>query len=278
VLAALFLVPIPMRTTAQGVVWLPDEGFVRVGADGFVDRVVAKQGGRVKPGEVLIEMSDVELATELKVLEARVRELEARHREQVVSDRVRAEIIDEERRFAAQSLERAQERARELVIKSKGEGEFVYPRAPDAPGRFLKKGELLGHVVNNDAIIVRAVVSQQDIDLVRSATRGVEIRLAEDLPGAIRASLRRVVPSATDQLPTAALGTQGGGAVPVDPSDRDGRKAMQRFFQVDVELPHDGRAPRVGGRAYVRFDHGWEPLGFQWYRRARQLFLSRFNV
>jgi len=278
VVAALFIVPIPMRTTAQGVVWLPDEGFVRVGADGFVDRVVAKQGARVTPGEVLIEMSDVELATELKVLEARVRELDAKHREQVVVDRVRAEIIDEERRFAAQSLERAQERARELVIKAKAEGEFVYPGAPDAPGRFLKKGDLLAHVVNADAIIVRAVVSQQDIDLVRNATRAVQLRLAEDLPETIRGAVKRVVPSATDQLPSAALGTQGGGAMAVDPGDRDGRKSVQRFFQVDVELPHDGRALRVGGRAYVRFDHGWEPLGVQWYRRARQLFLARFNV
>lgn len=275
---AVFMVPIPMRTTAQGVVWLPDEGFVRVGADGFVDRVLAQQGGWVKPGEVLIEMSDIELATERKVLEARVRELDAKHREQAASDRVRAEIIDEERRFAVQSLERVRERARELVIKAKAEGEFVYPRASDAPGRFLKKGELLAHVVNTDAIIVRAVVSQQDIDLVRNATRGVEIRLAEHVPRTIRASLKRVVPSASDQLPTAALGTQGGGAVAVDPSDRDGRKAMQRVFQVDVELPRGDRSPRVGGRAYVRFDHGWEPLGAQWYRRARQLFLARFNV
>jgi len=275
---AVFLVPIPMRTTAQGVVWLPDEGFVRVGADGFVDRVPAKPGGWVKPGDVLVEMSDIELATELKVLEARVRELDAKHREQAATDRVRAEILDEERRFAAQNLERGRERARELVIASKAEGEFVYPRASDAPGRFLKKGELLAHVVNTDAIIVRAIVSQQDIDLVRNATRGVEIRLAEHVPHTIRASLKRVVPSATDQLPTAALGTQGGGAVAVDPSDREGRKAMQRVFQVDVELPRGERAPRVGGRAYVRFDHGWAPLGVQWYRRARQLFLARFNV
>lgn len=278
VLAALFVVPVPMRTTAQGVVWLPDEGFVRVGADGFVERVVARPGDWVKPGAVLVEMSDVELATELKVLEARVRELDAKHREQIVSDRVRAEIIDEERRFAAQSLERAQERARELVIKAKAEGEFVYPGAPDAPGRFLKKGDLLAHVVNADAIIVRTVVSQQDIDLVRNATRAVQLRLAEDLPATIRGALRRVVPSATDQLPSAALGTQGGGALAVDPGDREGRKSAQRFFQVDVELPHDGRILRVGARAYVRFDHGWEPLGVQWYRRARQLFLARFNV
>ena len=53
---------------------------------------------------------------------------------------------------------------------------------------------------------------------------------------------------------------------------------MQKWFQVDVELAGEKRPVHVGGRAYVRFDHGWEPLGFQWYRDARQLFLSRFNV
>ena len=34
----------------------------------------------------------------------------------------------------------------------------------------------------------------------------------------------------------------------------------------------------VGGRAYVRFDHGWQPLAVQWYLTLRQLFLARFNV
>jgi hypothetical protein len=34
----------------------------------------------------------------------------------------------------------------------------------------------------------------------------------------------------------------------------------------------------VGGRAYIRFDLGWQPIGYQWYRNARQLFLSRLNV
>ena len=278
VIALFFVIPIPMRTTAQGVVWLPEEGFARAGADGFVEKVVAKPGAWVKPGDTLIETSDVLLLTELKVLEGRVTELEAKVREQVVNDRVRAEILDEERRFAVQNLERAKERAAELTIKAKADGEFVLPRAPDMPGRYVKKGELLAHVVNSDAIIVRAIVSQQDIDLVRNSTRGVEVRLVEHIADTVRASMKRVVPSASEQLPTAALGTQGGGQVVVDPGDKEGRKAVQRYFQVDVELPAAARALHVGARAYVRFDHGWEPLGFQWYRRARQLFLSRFNV
>jgi putative peptide zinc metalloprotease protein len=121
-------------------------------------------------------------------------------------------------------------------------------------------------------------VSQQDIDLVRNRTQRVDVRLAEHIAHPVKASLKRIVPSATDQLPSAALGTNGGGTAAVDPGDKEGRKTMQKWFQVDVELPQEDRRLHIGGRAYVRFDHGWEPLGLQWYRRARQLFLSRFNV
>jgi putative peptide zinc metalloprotease protein len=45
-----------------------------------------------------------------------------------------------------------------------------------------------------------------------------------------------------------------------------------------IELTVDEPVNRLGGRTYVRFDHGTEPLGFQWYRRVRQLFLRQFNV
>jgi putative peptide zinc metalloprotease protein len=34
----------------------------------------------------------------------------------------------------------------------------------------------------------------------------------------------------------------------------------------------------VGQRVRLRFDHGFEPIGFQAYRSFRQLFLRLFNV
>ena len=47
------------------------------------------------------------------------------------------------------------------------------------------------------------------------------------------------------------------------------------MYLVDLTLP--GHAlERVGGRAWVRFDHGSEPLAMQAYRRAAQLFLQHF--
>ena len=96
--------------------------------------------------------------------------------------------------------------------------------------------------------------------------------------GMTQGAIRRLVPGATEQLPTTALGSEGGGQIVVDPRDPKGVTAVQKVFQVDVELPASAARLNVGGRAYVRFDHGWQPLAVQWYLALRQLFLARFNV
>ena len=278
VLALFFALPVPFRTTAEGIVWVPEEGMARAGADGFIEQVVAKPGSQVKPGDVLVQMRDLDLATEVAIQEARLAELDAKHREAYQLEPVKAQIIDEERQYVASTLARAKERLGELTIVARTDGEFVLPRAEDLAGRHVRKGELVAHVVNKANTVVRTVVNQSDVDLVRNLTRRVDVRLAESIPDAREATVKRVVPSATEELPSAALGTAGGGRVTVDPADKEGRKALEKVFLIDVDLPVAERPLSLGGRAYVRFDLGWEPIGWQWYRRARQLFLSRFNV
>ena len=93
------------------------------------------------------------------------------------------------------------------------------------------------------------------------------------------ARIVREVPAGRDDLPSKALGGPGGGALPVDPRDPQGMKTLQRVFQVDIELPTSaGFAVTFGSRAYVRFDHYWEPVGKQIWRRARQLLLSQLRA
>jgi putative peptide zinc metalloprotease protein len=279
VVAAISLAPVPFRTRAEGVVWLPDEAFVRVGSEGFVERVVARPGARVHRGDVLIVCRDPVLAGRIEVLQARLRELEARYAEQAPVDRVKAEIINEELRYVTEDLARARQRAAALVILSGAAGIFVAPLAEDLSGRFVRQGELLAHVVDLNAITVRTVVRQGEIDLVRHRTRQAEVRLAERVGETVPAVIRREVPGATAELPSGALGSAGGGQIATDPTDAQGVKAMEKVFQFDLELPALSRVVvNVGGRVHVRFDHGWEPLAMQWYRQVRQLFLARFNV
>jgi putative peptide zinc metalloprotease protein len=79
-------------------------------------------------------------------------------------------------------------------------------------------------------------------------------------------------------LPSRTLSQEGGGKIAIDPRDTMGTKAFKKIFLFDLEMPAQARLYNVGGRVYVRFDHGREPLVYRWYRGARQLFLRRFNV
>ena len=278
VLVALCLTPVPFRTRAEGVVWIPDEALVRAGADGFVGQVVGIPGSKVSQGDVLVICHDSMLTMRVEVLEAQLREIEARIREQILESIVKAKILEEEKRYIEEKLARVREQVQDLVMTAKVDGTLVLPRAEDLPGRFVHRGDVLAHVVDLNTITVRAIVDQTDIDLIRHSTKAVQVRMAERLARPIDAGVKRLVPAASDDLPSPALGSEGGGQVPMDPKDPKGQKAMRKVFQVDLQLPVDLGVVNVGGRVYVRFDHGWESLMIQWYRQGRQLFLSRFNV
>jgi putative peptide zinc metalloprotease protein len=79
-------------------------------------------------------------------------------------------------------------------------------------------------------------------------------------------------------LPSKALGVSGGGRLPNDPRDTEGNTAFERVFQFDISLSPAPEDLRYGTRVYLRFNHEWEALGLQWYRRARQLLLSYFDA
>jgi putative peptide zinc metalloprotease protein len=272
------LVPVPYRTSAEGVVWIPEEAFVRAGTDGFIERVAAASGARVAVGDVLLVLSDPVLASQQTVLVARAAELEAQTVEYLLADPVKAETARDELGHVQDQLAHNRQLMSELTVRSRANGTFVLPSAEDLPGRFVKQGTLLGHVVELDTVTVRTVVPQDAIDLVRSETRSVSVRLSEQVGTPYPAVVRRLIPGASEQLPSRALGTVGGGGIVVDPRDQQGLKAVGKVFQVDVELPSNTRVLNLGGRGYVRFDHGRAPLIVQFYRMMRQLFLSRFNV
>lgn len=271
-------VPMPHRSRAEGVIWVPEEARVRTTGDGFVDTIVARPGQRVRRGQPLFALRDEVLVARVAELEAQRRELRARYDGYVPVDRVKAQIVGDELQYTERDLAEARRRVAELTVVAGADGTFVVAVPEDLPGRFVKRGELVGYVLDRAVITVRAVLPQGDIDLVRSQTRVVHARLAERLADSVPGVVRRVVPGGTEQLPAVALGAGGGGAVAVDLRDDRGVKTLERVFQVDVELQQHARYVNVGGRAFLRFDHGHAPLARQWYRQLRQLFLGRFDV
>jgi putative peptide zinc metalloprotease protein len=275
----LFALPAPLWTRAQGVTWPSENSQVRAGADGFIETVLVAPGEPVAAGQPLIQASDPLLAARVELLEANKKELESQLLAASALDRVQTEIIREALVAADAALEVAKEKTRELTILSPREGTFVIPQAQDLPGRFIRKGQLLAYVVQEtDPVTLRVVVSQDEIGRVREEVRRVDVLPAAWGADSYEAQMLRAVPGGTTRLPTAALGIAGGGRFAVDPRDREGRATMERVFELEVALPEEVHSDYLGRRMYVRFDHGWQPVGVQMYVALRQLFLRRFGV
>jgi putative peptide zinc metalloprotease protein len=278
VLVSVLLVPLPLFTRAQGVVWPPEGTHVRARADGFVLRFLAPPGAEVSPGQPLILTRDPDLETEVEVLEARLNELRAQQHAERHTDLVRAQMTQDEIDSVEAELTQARARVGDVVLRSPAQGTFVVPQATDLAGSFFEQGDLIGYVVGPSIETARVLLSQADVALVRERTRSVEVRLASNPGRTLRSAVQREVPAASNQLPSAALGSMGGGALAVDPSDPDGLRSLDPLFQLDVALPEVALSRQIGERVHVRFYHGSEPLGPRIYRAVRRLFLRELGV
>jgi putative peptide zinc metalloprotease protein len=218
------------------------------------------------------------LRAEVDSLAARLRVLDAQYHRSFLDDPVRAAVVDEERAHVAKRLAEARRHQDELSIRGAVAGTFVVAHPEDLPGRYARKGQVLAQVIQDGPVTVRAVVSQEDVDLLRERPGPARVRLSERLADVHLARVTRIEPTASQELPSSALGSAGGGKVAIDPRDERGVRSMQKLFVVELELPDDVRVTNLGGRVHVRFDHGLQPLALQWYRALRQLFLSRLDV
>ncbi len=271
------IVPLPLTTMAEGIVWLPDQARVRAGADGFVTELLAADGEQVKQGQPLALLHDPNLLTERERLQARLDGLDAALHTALAAAPVRAQSVSEEIAAAHAELAQVEDRLTQMQIRSGVDGVFVVSRPQDLIGRFAAKGTVLAHVLSPEHISVRVVVTQQVADLVRQRLRGAQVRLADDPLQAFPARLLRDVPAAGDTLPSPALADRNGGPIPTDPADAQALRTLEPVFQFDLALPTK-TLERVGGRARVRIDHGAEPLAWQWYRGLRQLFLKHLDL
>jgi putative peptide zinc metalloprotease protein len=281
---ALTLVPVPFSTLAQGVVWLPERAQIRAGTDGFIAQFAAHDGQRVHAGELIATLRDDRLQATAAALAADATDLEVAMFQAQANEPDKVPALREKLAYSRAEAARNDETIAQLELRAPADGVLVVPHQADLVGSHFKKGDLVGHLITGDPLTVRVALPQEQADLVRrrtgSAALPVGVRLAED-PGRLRTgSVRRDMDGAVTRLPSAALGELGGGAIAIDPTEKDGMTPRAPVVLMDVELagvrPAD-IGERIGARALVRFDHGTLPVARQALRQLRQLVLQHFN-
>jgi len=270
--------PIPAYTLNQGVVWQPDEVRLRAEHDGFVQALKVQNNQQVSAGMPLLSLHDPFLRSEARIALARVKELKSRYRASRASSNVEAGMVRDELRVAESELEHIRQKAAAMSVDAFKDGRLMLLEADDLPGRFLRKGDLLGYILDDEKPTVRMAVSQDHIGQLRQRVADIRIRFASDPAREFSAEILRQAPEATNRLPSAALATTGGGKFIVAPGSEGEPVTTEKVFLVDLKPDFEGHEIPLGTRAWVRIDHGSEALASQWYRRLRQVFLRQFSV
>lgn len=277
VVLLLFVMPFPLWSRAEGVVWMPPESIIRTGIGCFVEELVVSSGTEVEAGETLLRCSEPELDAQLLYEHAVVKELEF-ELDAAFDNPVDLEIIRERLRGAQADLLHTEQLHASLDVKSTSKGMFIMPESEDKINHYYFQGQEIAYVVRGQDLLARVVVPQDDITEVRQGSQSIEVKFVGKLDEVVSARIDREVPEATDELPSAALSSQGGGDIVLDPTAGTEATAFERYFQFDLKFDEPVAYAMVGQRLYARFDHGYLPLGMQWYRGIRRMILRRYDI
>jgi putative peptide zinc metalloprotease protein len=194
----------------------------------------------------------------------------------------RAALLADELKREQAALATLEDEASRLVLRAEVAGHLLLPRPDDLPGRYLKRGDVIGHVDTGEPPKARVVLPQWQISPhgadAAGRVEGIEVRVPQSAGESWPATLTRSVPAAARELPSPALGTAAGGEIALDPHDPKGLQALQTLFEHEIQLGADMPYRQIGTRVQVRFEHASEPLASRLWQGLRRLFLSHFQL
>lgn len=280
------LLPWPASTVVPGVVWAPEDALVRPDADGLVQSVHQADGAHVRSGDLIVRLHNPRLHAERQGVAAQLAQAEYSQFSLQDQDRAGAGQAADQVATLQARLARLDEQIAALQVRAHRAGRLVLPQAADLSGQYLRRGAVLGQVLSGQAALVRVAVAEHNVASLREGVRQVSVHGTSPDGRPQPARLLRDAIGATRELPSPALSQAQGGEVLTDPQDPHHLRTVRPVVLMDVVVAnvvtdmtrpalvdqHQGEAPpdRLGQRAWVRFEQGWQvPLwrGLQWLRQ-----------
>ena len=272
-------VPVPYGTVAPAVVWVPRDAPINAAQSGEAGRPLVADGVAVTAGMAIVELADAALRAQHRRQLAVVDELRLRLRAATAQGVLDRRVLSEELAGASAALADIERQIAGLTVRAPRDGLARLRDPEDLPGRYVRRGDTIGYVIGDGEARLKALVPPDSIENVRDRTRAVAVRLASrpDDPVVVTVPPRELT-GTTRTLPTPALAAQHGGPIALDPTADEALTAVLPFVEVELTLDQAIVERRIGERAWVRFDHGAEPIAPRLWRAARRTFLDRFRV
>ncbi|MCC5829154.1 MAG: hypothetical protein JJU36_06870 [Phycisphaeraceae bacterium] len=280
------MVPMPDYSRAQGIVepvrlagvFAAGDGFLALDGHGESGSLPAS-GQWVQVGHSLGSIKSLETERRLGSVRAQIERTQAlleieRRRDggRVAVLLGELEVLEQEARTLERELER-------LAVPAPMDGAWISDR-DRMLGGYVQRGQALGRVAAVDELRLRLVTTQDfGPRLERELGLGAkaEVRLLGRPDVIFAARIHQFLPAGSQESPSAALSYHVGGAIQTAMDDPDGRRTVDRIFEVVLEpetIPRNAEGEpliRPGQRIVARFKLPDRPLASQLYLRVRQL-------
>lgn len=280
VFAFLQFVAFPSHFRAPGVLQAKKRSEIYTGTGGFIAEIAVSSATKVTEGALIARLVNSDLEHETARALGAKAEIEARMLAAMDQDPSVMKPLESQMASAEKVLARLEEQRQALEIRAPHEGVWVSPELEQRLGTWVPRGAPIGILLDDAAFVFSATVDQDDAKrLFDRDLQEAEVRLFGQAHQVITVSDLEMVPGERRQLPSAALGWQGGGEVATELDDPGGRRSVEPFFEVrgDMAMP-DEIATYHGHAGKMRLFVGKEPLLPRGIRRLRQLLQKRYQL
>jgi len=281
VITLLSVTPFPDRFRAPGVLTSDQHTMVINEVPGIVKRVLVRSGSSVRTGMPLVELYDREIDAGIEIAVAQREETLAL---QLGALRGRAADLEPIRRrliaIEVKLHDLVAQRAA-LTVRARQPGIWVSPQIEEMVGAYVKRGSVLGQIVDPSAFHFSAVVPQdRAAELFNNQIQKVEARIYGQADKELVVRSFQIIPFRQEKLPSAALGWHGGGEIAVSVQDRTGLQAAEPFFQINANIAEisDEVGLFHGRSGKLRFTLEPKPLLTQWSHKLKQLLQKRYQL
>ena len=273
VFSLLVFTPAPSSTIAGGIVWLPEAAQIRAGVAGKIDNVLAIDGATVQNGQAVFKLANPEKLLAHKTLREELSALKTEHVSELAAATHKATLLGDQIRQKQKELEVAALEVHKLSLASNKTGVLAIPNQEDLTGAWINAGDTVAYVLGAADTMVRAVLSDRQMQRVKNNTRSVVLRFADEPDRDYVGELVHMTSGGSQQLPSPALSRQFGGSIHTQPDDP--QTALDPVFVVDIRVSARP-VVRAGQRAELRCRHASESIAVQLADAIRSLVFRQY--
>lgn len=210
--AMLWFAPAPVFLRAPGLVELRDAVQLRATSPGEVVRLFVADGQRVAEGDPIMTLENPQIRSQARNLSAERAKLEIQLAV-AQSDGALAAASDFRRRIVTldSEIEELETRIAGLSITAPSAGVFFRRDFDSLLGAWINRGDLIAEFADPKRLDARVWLTPEDARRLRREPDGLRLLSDGAPPPGVPVRLSRIEPSATTDLPPAAITAEGGG-------------------------------------------------------------------